>query len=158
MRFLLSKEYTPTRHLRVIEQRVNLKFLVKLHKTSTECFQMLTTAYGNKCLSRVRVFEWHKRFSERRENLEDFNMKKVCAKMVPRVLTPEQKERCKECCVDILQQLDADPNLFHKGITCNETWIFKLDVWDLPQSFYSPGQTKTNFLHQPGSTLFLPTM
>ena len=28
------------------EQRVNIKFLVKLKKSATECFQLLTEAYG----------------------------------------------------------------------------------------------------------------
>lgn len=51
-----------------VEQRVNLNILVKLHKTPTECFQMLTTAYGNDGLSRARVFEWHKRVREGCEN------------------------------------------------------------------------------------------
>ena len=32
---------------------------------------MLSTAYGNDCLSRARVFEWHKRFSEGREIVKD---------------------------------------------------------------------------------------
>lgn len=51
---------------------------------------------------------------------EDLNVMKVCAKMVLKARTPEQKEPCKECYVDILQQLDAAPNLFFKVITCDE--------------------------------------
>lgn len=45
-----------------IEQRTNLKFLVKLGKTPTESLQMLQQVYGSEALSRTRVFEWHKRF------------------------------------------------------------------------------------------------
>jgi hypothetical protein len=44
------------------EQRVNIKFLVKLKKSATETFQLLTEAYGEDCISRARIFEWHKRF------------------------------------------------------------------------------------------------
>ena len=40
------------------EQRINLKFLVKLKKTSTECYKLLQEAYGDNSLSRARVFEW----------------------------------------------------------------------------------------------------
>ncbi|KAJ8948156.1 hypothetical protein NQ318_009244 [Aromia moschata] len=47
-----------------MEQRVNIKFLVKLGKTFTE-------VYGNECLSRTQVFEWFKRFKEGRETTED---------------------------------------------------------------------------------------
>jgi len=52
-------------------ERVNIKFLVKLKKSVTETFQLLTEAYGEDCVFRARVFEWHKRFSEGRESLKD---------------------------------------------------------------------------------------
>jgi hypothetical protein len=54
-----------------VEQRVAVKCLVKLNKTPTECFRMLTEAYGADCMSRARVFEWHKRFSDGRGDVED---------------------------------------------------------------------------------------
>jgi hypothetical protein len=45
-----------------MEQRAAIKFCVKLKKTATETFEMLKNMHGEECLSRVRVFEWHKRF------------------------------------------------------------------------------------------------
>ena len=36
------------------EQRVNIKFCVKLDKTATETFQLLRDAYGDEALSRER--------------------------------------------------------------------------------------------------------
>ncbi|KAJ8936423.1 hypothetical protein NQ318_004806 [Aromia moschata] len=54
-----------------MEQRVNLKFLVKLEKTFTEAYAMLREMYGNECLSRTQVFEWFKWFKEGRETTED---------------------------------------------------------------------------------------
>jgi hypothetical protein len=42
------------------EQRVNIKFLVKLKKSATETCQLLTEAYGEECMSRACAFEWHK--------------------------------------------------------------------------------------------------
>lgn len=54
-----------------IEQRVNLKFLVKLNKTATESFCLLKQVYGEQSLSRSQVFEWHRRFKEGREDVED---------------------------------------------------------------------------------------
>ena len=53
------------------EQRVNIKFLVKLKKSAMETFQLLTEAYDEDWLSRARVFEWHKLFSEGRESAKD---------------------------------------------------------------------------------------
>ncbi|KAJ8957738.1 hypothetical protein NQ318_017636 [Aromia moschata] len=54
-----------------MEQRVNLKFLVKLGKTFIEGYAMSKEEYGNECLSRTQVFEWLKRFKEGRETIED---------------------------------------------------------------------------------------
>jgi len=54
-----------------IEQRINIKFLVKLKKTATETLNLLREAYGEDALSKSRVFDWHKRFSEGREDVED---------------------------------------------------------------------------------------
>jgi hypothetical protein len=45
-----------------MEQREAIKFCVKLKKTATETFEMLKSAYGEECLLRASVFEWHKRF------------------------------------------------------------------------------------------------
>ncbi|KAG5320522.1 MOS1T transposase, partial [Acromyrmex heyeri] len=53
------------------EQRINVKFLIKLKKTPTECYKLLKEAYGKNSLSHARVFEWYKRFSEGRESTED---------------------------------------------------------------------------------------
>jgi hypothetical protein len=53
------------------EHRVNIKFLVKLKKSATETFQLLTEVYGEECMSRALVFERHKRFSEGREDVKD---------------------------------------------------------------------------------------
>ncbi|KAJ8938927.1 hypothetical protein NQ318_011689 [Aromia moschata] len=52
-----------------MEQRVNLKFLVKLGKTLTEAYAMLKEVYGNECLSRTQ--EWFKGFKVGRETTED---------------------------------------------------------------------------------------
>ncbi|KAG5313910.1 MOS1T transposase, partial [Pseudoatta argentina] len=56
---------------RKTEQRINVKFLVKLKKTPIECYKFLKEAYGENSLSRARVFEWYKRFSEGLESTED---------------------------------------------------------------------------------------
>ena len=53
------------------EQRANLKFLAKLGKTPSESFAMLQQVYVEETMSRTRAFEWHKRFKEGREEVED---------------------------------------------------------------------------------------
>jgi hypothetical protein len=55
-----------------IEQRINLKFLMKLKRQIlTECFQLLKELYCDYVMSRKQVFEWHKRFMEGREEVDD---------------------------------------------------------------------------------------
>ena len=44
---------------------------MKLKKSAKETFQLLTEAYGEDCMYRAGVFEWHKRFSEGRESVKD---------------------------------------------------------------------------------------
>jgi len=45
-----------------MEQRMNLKFLVKLKKSPTECLKLLKEVYCEDVMSRTQIFEWHKRF------------------------------------------------------------------------------------------------
>ena len=162
-----------------IEQRINLKFLVRLGKTSTETFNLLQEVYGDATMSRTRIFEWHKRFREGREDVEDdpksgrpttsrtnenvervrekvrsdrhltvrmiadelsmnservwriitedLGMRKVCAKMVPRLLNDGQKENRVQVCQDILKQLEITPDLLSRVVTGDESWIFEYD-------------------------------
>jgi len=46
----------------VDEQRVCIKFCVRLGKTGSETFEMLKQAFGDSCMSRSRTFEWFGRF------------------------------------------------------------------------------------------------
>ena len=117
--------------------------------------------YGKECMSRTRVFEWHKRFREGRTDVEDdersrrpaiskttnsirkienivredrrlstrliaermsidketvwqvrhdnLHMTKVCAQVVSKLLTSDQKEKRQEICADILKQIEENP-------------------------------------------------
>ncbi|XP_014487170.1 PREDICTED: putative uncharacterized protein FLJ37770 isoform X2 [Dinoponera quadriceps] len=164
---------------RTIEQRCAIKFYVKLNKSPTETFNMIRKAYKNEAMSRTRVFEWHKKFKDGREDVEDeeragrptstrthknvakvrqllncdrrlsvrliaqelhlvkstvysivtddLQMRKVCAKLVPKVLSDEQKEHRVTICRELLECLEADPDLLDRVITGDETWIFEYD-------------------------------
>ena len=54
-----------------VEQRINPKFLVRLGKTPTEALELLQKVYGDDTISRTRLFEWHTRFKEGRQEVED---------------------------------------------------------------------------------------
>jgi hypothetical protein len=54
-----------------IEQRVCIKFCVKLGKYAAEILEMLHEAFGEQCLSRTMVSECHSRFKASRVSVED---------------------------------------------------------------------------------------
>jgi len=53
------------------EQRVCVKFCLKVGKTFTETFQMLQQAYGEECLSRTQCYELYERFKSCRTSIEN---------------------------------------------------------------------------------------
>ena len=54
-----------------VEQQINLKVLVRLGKTPTEALKLLQEIYSDDTMSSTRLFEWHRRFKEEREKVED---------------------------------------------------------------------------------------
>ena len=57
----------------------------------------------------------------------NFNMKKACSKMAPRLLTPDQEEIRMNICADILQNIENDAYLLENIITCDELCFFQYD-------------------------------
>ena len=51
-------------------------------------------------------------------------MRKVCTKMVPRLLNDDQKEHRMQVCQDITERLQTEPHLLRRVITGDETWIW----------------------------------
>jgi len=66
-------------------------------------------------------------------------MKKMCSKMVLRLLTLEQKEIQMNICADILQNIENDPNFLENVITCDESWFLQYD----PESKHHSMQWKS---------------
>ena len=62
------------------------------------------------------------------------SLRKICAKMVPRLLNEGQKKRCVQVCLEILEQLKTEPNLLKRVVTGNESWIFEYDPLTKRQS------------------------
>jgi len=54
-----------------LEQRTNIKFLVKLGKSGNEIREMLVHVYGNNAMKKTAVCKWVKRFAEGRESVTD---------------------------------------------------------------------------------------
>ena len=67
------------------------------------------------------------RESERNILLHDLGMRKVCAKLVPKILSEDQKKRRIDFCKDMLEKIRDDPNILYQVITGDETWVFQYD-------------------------------
>lgn len=58
---------------------------------------------------------------------EQLGMRKICAKLVPRVLSDEQKQRRVECCQEMLNLMNSEPDFEDDVITGDESWVFQYD-------------------------------
>jgi len=67
------------------------------------------------------------RESVRRILREELDVRKVCAKMVAKLLSDEQKERRKELCLVLLQRIENEPDLLYLIVTCDEACVFTCD-------------------------------
>ena len=56
---------------------------------------------------------------------EELGMRKICAKMVPRNLTEQQRDARLSVGADLLEQVEADPELMDRIITGDESWFFQ---------------------------------
>src|SRR5215469_2744024 len=65
---------------------------------------------------------------------QDLGMRKVCAKMVPKNLTTEQKANWRDVCLDLLDCLEREPEFFSCIITGDESWILDYDLKTKRQS------------------------
>uniref|UniRef100_A0A8C4QZV8 Mos1 transposase HTH domain-containing protein n=1 Tax=Eptatretus burgeri TaxID=7764 RepID=A0A8C4QZV8_EPTBU len=175
-----------------MEQRIIIKFLVKLNESATDIFDKLKLVYAEDAMSRSRVFEWAKRFAEGRMDVNDdarsgrpsiaktdvnvervrmlvrsdgrltvrliadqlnlnretvrliltekLNMRKVCAKMVPKNLSNKQKEGRLQVCSDLSERLHSENRgLLNKIITGGETWVYQYE----PETKHQSLQWKT---------------
>lgn len=58
---------------------------------------------------------------------EKLHMRRVAAKMVPRLLTADQKERRMVAAIEILEMLGENPELLENVVTGDETWVYGYD-------------------------------
>ena len=60
------------------------------------------------------------RFTVHKILTQDLDMRKVCAKIVPKNLMTEQKANRRDVCLDLLDRLEREPELFSRVITGDE--------------------------------------
>jgi hypothetical protein len=54
-----------------LEQRINIKFQLKIGKSASETLALLRVAYGEYAMKKSNVFEWHRRCKEEQEDVQD---------------------------------------------------------------------------------------
>ncbi|UYV78357.1 hypothetical protein LAZ67_16001064 [Cordylochernes scorpioides] len=65
---------------------------------------------------------------------EDLQMRKVCAKLVPKVLTQDQKELRVLRCQELLDLIKNEPGFLNSVVTGDESWMFEYDPESKRQS------------------------
>ncbi len=55
---------------------------------------------------------------------DELHLQKLCAKLVPKNLTEEQKKRQVDICCDWLEAIESE-NILKHVITCDELWLFE---------------------------------
>ena len=59
-----------------VEQHINSKFLVRRGKTPTEALTLLQQVYGDSTMTRTHLLEWHRRFKDGRQEVEEDHRKR----------------------------------------------------------------------------------
>ncbi|KAJ8950202.1 hypothetical protein NQ318_003193 [Aromia moschata] len=59
---------------RSLEQRMAIKFCVKLEKSAEETIPILKKAFGVDCLSDRQIFRWHMAFENRGATTDPINL------------------------------------------------------------------------------------
>lgn len=74
----------------------------------------------------------------------ELQMRKICAKLVPKVLTDEQKENRVLVSRDLLDRVGSEPGFLDRVITGDESWVFEYDPETKRQSseWHSPGSPR----------------
>ncbi|UYV67646.1 hypothetical protein LAZ67_5001447 [Cordylochernes scorpioides] len=65
---------------------------------------------------------------------EDLQMRKVCAKLVPKVLMQDQKELRVLRCQELLDLIQNEPDFLNSVVTGDESWMFEYDPESKRQS------------------------
>jgi hypothetical protein len=76
---------------------------------------------------------------------ENLKMKTVCAKMVPKNLSEDQKLNREEMCQNVLEKIEEDPDFLNSVVTCDETWLFQYN----PETKRQSMQWKTTHSPRP---------
>ena len=91
---------------------------------------------------------------------DHLNMRNICAKLVPKNLSVDQKVNQLETCQDLLGRLKIEPDLLDKVITGDESWVFDYNPEIKQQSAewhtkFFPGPKKARMSRSRAKTMII---
>ncbi|KAJ4426407.1 hypothetical protein ANN_27221 [Periplaneta americana] len=129
-----------------IEQRYCIKFCQKLGDSQSQTIRRIQQVFGEDAMGVTQIKEWfnHSKMAahQRREIAkevgvskdsahailrDDLNMNQVAAKFVPKLLSLEQKDLCRDVAQDLLDTANIDPGFLNTVITGGESWEYGYD-------------------------------
>ena len=135
-----KQQFTSGWNVSLREEEVSMTKRVKDGQQQTELEKSCKNS--SNCAWKSSAYcQEHSRASKRRQGnrkilIEDLDMRRVCAKMVPKELTEEQKQRRVTICQDLLERQD---DILGRVITGDETWVYQYD----PETKRQSAQWKT---------------
>ena len=83
---------------------------------------------------------------------KELNMRKICAKFVPRVLREDQKERRCHDSREMVELINSDLAVFEALVTCDESWIYCYDSETKSSQWKHAGSPRPKKARQSKST------
>ena len=77
---------------------------------------------------------WDGQRNDPQHFIDTSGMQEVCAKMMPGLLSDEQKATQMNSCKNIFQQMEADKKVLESVITGNESWVLQFHLETKRQS------------------------
>ncbi|XP_049941007.1 UPF0746 protein DDB_G0281095-like [Schistocerca serialis cubense] len=101
-----------------------MKFCTKLNKKPSKMHTMLKQAYRESAMSNGQVTSIV---------IEELHMRKVCTKLVPKILSDEQKASQVVIMSELLECVDTELDYLDNIITGNKTWTSACDLEKVPK-------------------------
>jgi hypothetical protein len=137
-----------------LERRTNFKFCVKIGKSASQTLAPLTVAYGEYTMKKSCVFDWHRRFEEGREAVQDDPRSGQPKEQrtdanVDRVRTNGESTvlfgKCWQGYGHLFGGKDPNSGLYHDNAPAHDTFLAKKSITKLDHPLYSPDLVPCDF-------------
>ncbi|KAL4120451.1 hypothetical protein QTP88_013142 [Uroleucon formosanum] len=135
------------------EQRVSIKFCLKLGKNETETYTMIKTAFGEYSLSRSVTFEWYKRFKDGRQSTDDdprsgrpsTSRNDDVVKKIKEKVRNDRRLTVRELANEAGISIGSCDEILTENLQMKRTWVYGYD----PETKFQSSQWITKFSPRP---------